>query len=139
MKKLISWVMLVIMLFTSFGSVAYVETKSGKCGDNVTYKFSDEGVLTIEGYGPMYNTEYDAQTYSSYEWIDEGYIVEKVVLASGITTIGASAFEGLKNVKGNIVIPEGVTEIGMGAFSMTGLTSVNFPKTLKKVGNFVFT
>ena len=38
----------------------------------------------------------------------------------------------------NVVIPEGITEIGDGAFSRTNIKSVQFPSTLKRIGKGAF-
>ena len=40
---------------------------------------------------------------------------------------------------GEVIIPEGVTEIGYGAFDgCAGITAVTFPNTLRRIGNFAF-
>ena len=41
-------------------------------------------------------------------------------------------------LKTEVVIPEGVTEIGEGAFSCSHMPSVRFPSTLKKIGKQAF-
>lgn len=38
----------------------------------------------------------------------------------------------------NVIIPEGVTTIGAGAFSWSGITNVTFPSTLKTIGSSAF-
>lgn len=126
--------LMAVLLMTT---AVFAETKSGKCGGNVSWELSDSGVLKLSGSGDMYNVKYDAAAYTSYEWIDEGYNVTSVEIGSGITGIGAYAFEAL-SLSGSIVIPEGVTAIGMGAFNYNNITSVTLPSTLKQIDEGVF-
>lgn len=128
--KRIGCVFLMAVLFMT--TAVFAETKSGKCGDNVSWELSGSGALKLSGSGDMYNVKYDAAAYTSYEWIDEGYNVTSVEIDSGITGIGAYAFEAL-SIRGSLSIPEGVTAIGMGAFSYNDITSVTLPSTLKQI------
>jgi uncharacterized repeat protein (TIGR02543 family) len=60
-----------------------------------------------------------------------------VVLAPGVLSIGANAFQQTSIT--SIVIPEGVTEIGNNAFQGTAsLTSIAFPESLKTIRNSAF-
>lgn len=128
--KRIACVLLAAVLFMT--TAVFAQTKSGKCGDNVLWELSDNGVLKLSGSGDMYNVVYNAANYTSYEWIDEGYDVLSIEIGSGITGIGAYAFEGL-SVNGSVAIPEGITTIGMGAFRYTGISSVTLPSSLKQI------
>ena len=59
---------------------------------------------------------------------------EYIILPEGITEIGYGAFQSIKTLKG-VIIPEGVTEIGMEAFCLCeNLEFVSFPSTLKTIG-----
>jgi hypothetical protein len=52
---------------------------------------------------------------------------------------GATVYIDGKTLSGDLVIPEGTTEIGAYAFyKMTSLTSVTFPESLTKIGEGVF-
>ena len=45
--------------------------ESGKCGDNVTYTFNSDGVLTISGSGDMYDYDYGYNyndLFFTYKW-----------------------------------------------------------------------
>lgn len=58
-------------------------------------------------------------------------------IPSTVKTIGAYAFDG-SNLKGELVIPEGVTSIGNYAFQNTDITSVVIPSTVKSIGSSAF-
>ncbi|MGN0182911.1 MAG: stalk domain-containing protein [Candidatus Ornithomonoglobus sp.] len=131
-KKVLSFVLALTMVL-SCASVAVSAEESGKCGNNLTWTYSDNGTLTISGAGDMNNTVYDEAAYISYEWIDNFYDVKSLVLSEGITSIGAYAFEGLENLTGNVTVPNGVTRIGMGAFRWSGVTSVTLPSSLTQI------
>lgn len=62
----------------------------------------------------------------------------RVILPDKLTSIGARAFYGCRNLTGSLIIPEGVVDIQMGAFkgcrSLTG--SLSLPSTLRYIGNY---
>jgi len=84
---------------------------SGTCGENLTWTLDGEGVLTISGTGPMYVWDND-YTYSPWCQNDS---IQSVVIESGVTTIGNTAFYYCTNLT-SIIIPNSVTSIGSGAF-----------------------
>lgn len=58
---------------------------------------------------------------------------------STLVKIGDYAFNGVKGLKGNVVIPEGVEEIGNYAFqNCVNIENVTLPSTLKKIGKQAF-
>ena len=59
-------------------------------------------------------------------------------VSSKVKKIGVSAFHGTTNLK-KITFKKGLKKIGRKAFKNTGLTSVNFPNTLKSIGVETFT
>lgn len=63
--------------------------------------------------------------------------VTTVVISSGITKIGNFAFDGCYSLV-SVTIPEGVVEIGVNAFKGCGFTSINLPKSLKKIAEGAF-
>ena len=94
----------------------------GKCGDDLTWTMTDDGVLTISGTGDMYNYEWEGPPWSSYR-----SIITTVLLPDGLTGIGDSAFTDCSSLA-DIEIPAGVTYIGYYAFfSCQKLPSVTIP------------
>lgn len=127
MKKRLLAVMLVLFLMIGccpISSSAWT-TASGTCGDNLRWNLENQ-VLTISGTGDMYN--YDG--YSADWQICRDEIVN-IVIESGVTSIGQSAFYGLPNVI-DIVIPDSITWIGYEAFQMCqSLQTIHIPQDAK--------
>ena len=102
---------------------------SGKCGEDITWTL-DEGVLTIEGTGKMYDYIYNSP------W--KGLSFTKAVIKDGITTIGDYVFSGCTRLT-SVDIPSSVTSIGGSAFAWcTGLTNVDFPNSVTSIGESAF-
>ncbi len=123
---------------------------SGKCGDNTTYRLTDNGILIISGEGAFYNGN-----YSSFSGD-----IKKVIIEQGVTSIGYSAFNGCSGLTSitipdsvtsidgyafygcegltNITIPDSVTSIGSNTFSCSGLTSVTIPDSVTSIGEYAF-
>lgn len=103
-------------------------------------------------YVPRYKTGSDGQKTDITEfnfgagtklcsYMFNGYgEVTKITLPSDLTEIPYRAFWNFKGSFGTeLVIPEGVTSIGAGAFmNCTGLTKITFPSTLTSIGNNAF-
>ncbi len=103
--------------------------QSGNCGDNVTWTLSDDGVLTIEGTGPM-------SDFRSAPW--EDLSVKMAIIKEGVTTIGNNAFYECEDLT-SVDIPNSVKSIGVRAFnSCEGLTSVTIPNSVTSIGEFAF-
>ena len=59
-------------------------------------------------------------------------------LSAGLTKIEKLSFAHMCGLQTEVVIPEGVTEIGESAFQCSHMPSVRFPSTLKKIGKEAF-
>ena len=107
---------------------------SGSCGSNVTYTYVEStGTLTISGTGAMYNYT----SWSSSPWYAYSSPIKNVVINNGVKNIGNYAFycEGLTS----ITIPNSVTSIGDCAFMFcTGLTSITIPNSVTSIGAQAF-
>ena len=90
------------------------ETISGVCGDNLTWTFDEStGTLTISGTGEMYNY-YDYESYE-YPWESFKENITTVVVDEGVTTIGVSAFSYCESIT-QVTISDTVKTIGDTAF-----------------------
>ena len=104
-------------------------TVSGTCGENLTWAF-ENGVLTIDGEGSMMDYDADDAPWKNYRGD-----ITSVVIKSGATTIGNSAFKGCNNII-NVTVPETVTSIGTNAFTnCTSLTDVYYGGTEAQWGS----
>jgi hypothetical protein len=80
-KKL--WLMVLTMVFAvMLSTLAYCDTKSGTCGDNLTWTLTDEGEFTISGTGDMdsYLTVYSP-------WDNNRTSIKTVIIENGVTSI----------------------------------------------------
>lgn len=91
----------------------------------------ENGVLTISGTGAM-------EDYSTAPWYADRGSIHTLVVAEGITYIGANAFKGLTNLT-SVTLPETLTGIGMYAFSgCSGLEAIGLPTSLLSIGTGAF-
>ena len=125
---------------------------SGTCGDNLTWKLSAAGVLTISGEGEMTGRPWRT-TYSSSirkVIIEEGVIdiyndafvgcdnLTEVILPDTLVSIGEYAFEECESLK-TVTFGTGLETIEEGAFSFcTSLNNVILPEKLKFIGTEAF-
>ena len=135
-------------------------TKTGKCGENVTYKLDGYGNLTISGSGKMYDYSSNSET----PWYDndnsciniknlvvtDGVTsigdnafyncdsISSLEIASSVQTIGSHAFYGCTGIK-NLTLPEGVIKISGAAFAgCEKLQEVSLPSTLQIINGYAF-
>ena len=95
----------------------------GTCGDNLTWRLTEEGELIIEGTGEM--SGYSSGTSPWYEYRKS---IKTVTISEGVTTIGEWAFYECNSLT-SIIIPESVTSIGKSAFhSCSNLTRIDVPE-----------
>ena len=111
---------------------------SGKCGKNVSYSISDDGVLTISGNGAMNNFTYKDGDSSDCPWHGVRYAIKKIVVKEGVTSIGSYAFSFDLSVT-DVTLPSSLKTIGNDAFlGCYGLTSVVIPEGVTSVGAYAF-
>lgn len=120
---------------------------SGYCGaegdgKNLTWTLDSEGTLTISGKGKMADFIHDGNDSfgSKQPWIEHQYSIRKLVLGSGITSIGAEAFcSGTSMLWQELEIPDGVTSIGDNAFSSTYFYgTLKIPDSVVSIGDYAF-
>ena len=123
---------LYLLLITLLVSLSAYAERSGTCGDNLQWKLTDEGVLTITGTGKMKDWKYNYSPWYAYK------SVKQVIIGDGVTTIGSSAFSGCSSLT-SLTIPNSVTDIGSSAFSgCSSLTSVTITNSVTTIGYYAF-
>ena len=106
---------------------------SGTCGDNLTWKLTEEYELIIEGTGDMY--DYSLETTPWYEYRES---IQAITLPEGVTSIGEYAFSDCSSLT-SITIPENVASIGYSAFNgCSSLSSVIIPESVTSIGKLAF-
>src|SRR5574344_110275 len=103
----------------------------GALNSNVSWMLLNN-TLTISGTGKIANYNSGNAPWSAYR-----SSITRVVIESGVTSIGNSAFSGLSALT-SVSIPESVTYIGESAFSQSGLASVNIPENVTDIGAYAF-
>ena len=123
---------LYLLLITLLVSLSAYAERSGTCGDNLQWKLTDEGVLTITGIGEMKDWGRNARPWSPYS------DVKQVIIGDGVTTIGGSAFSYCSSLT-SLTIPNSITDIGSSAFSgCSSLTSVTIGSSVTEIGGYAF-
>ncbi|MBQ7950589.1 MAG: leucine-rich repeat domain-containing protein [Clostridia bacterium] len=106
---------------------------SGSCGDNLTWRVTSDGVLTLEGTGDMY--DYTAYTMPWYDHIEN---IRKVIIGDGVTGLGNSAFQEAANLT-EVIWGESLQTIGERAFSAcVGLETITLPETVTTICDHAF-
>ncbi len=110
------------------------QAATDSCGENLKWTLSAQGVLTISGTGEMD----DFQTWNGAPWYSFNDKIKKVVIKSGVTSIGDFAFMYCEKLT-SVSIPDTVTKLGWGAFyCCEALTSVSIPKGVTEIGREAF-
>lgn len=103
----------------------------GKEGDNLKWTLDDDGILIISGTGNMRDYGDNDQPWKDLD-------VKKVVIASGVTSIGIYAFKYCRKLE-SIEIPNTVKEIRTGAFSYcSSLDNIVIPNSIDWIWGDVF-
>ncbi|MBQ5671299.1 MAG: leucine-rich repeat protein, partial [Oscillospiraceae bacterium] len=112
---------------------------SGQLGDNLQWSFDrTTNTLTISGWGPMRDfASGEARPWD--ECLRSGNTYD-LVIAEGVTSVGAFAFNDYSNVRHtlNVHFPSTVETIGQDAFSFAILGTVEFKDGLKTIGPRAF-
>ena len=98
--------------------------EEGTCGDDLTWKLSNNGTLTIAGVGMMTDPDVLAPLHLR---------VKKLVVKDGVTSISASAFNTCHHLT-SVKLPDSVAYIGNQAFKFcVELSSITLPSSTKSV------
>jgi len=127
-------VVLVLCAFAFSGNVmAQSVIASGNCGasgSNLTWKLTNDGVLTISGSGKMKNYDieradnvsfthlgdYYGDYYAKTPWLANLSKIKTLVIGNGVTSIGEHAFENCDKLT-SVTISSSVTSIGQASFN----------------------
>lgn len=123
----------------SFSSIVaqMPKTETGTCGPNLKWTLEPSGTLTISGTGSMDGYICDHWVTDAPWEIHKDYIT-KVVIKSGVTSIGSNAFFNCRNLT-SVTIPDSVTSICRSAFACCySLSGVTLPSKIVSIDAFVF-
>lgn len=128
MKKLsvlLACCLLISMLPMAASAATVVD--SGKCGENLTWTLDSSYVLTISGTGDMEKEE----GKTTWGWTSYDYQIKKVIVNSGVTSIGERAFSTCWSLK-SVTLPDSVKRIEANAFTDCFLlTEIRLPEALE--------
>lgn len=112
---------------------------SGQCGDDVYWDLYEDKVLEIHGSGAMWDWDYERDApwkqYSNDEL--EESLIDKVIIDTGVTTIGGFAFDcsGVREFS----IADTVTNLGKNAFNYCyNLSSISLPDGIETIPDSAF-
>ncbi len=107
---------------------------SGKFGENLTWSLNENGVFTIKGNGGMLFNK----LYNNAPWEGIKNKIKQVIVVDGVTDIGSSAFRNCENLK-KVTLPDSITKIGHDAFAYCySLEEINLPKVLTYMSSGIF-
>lgn len=114
--------------------------EKGVCGADLTWYYKDN-VLVIKGTGPMNDYYYDYPFIDpNTPWYDKG-LKDKIhwlIIEEGVTSIGDGAFYGIGSLS-KVEMPSTIETIGDGAFRATSsLKSIDIPSSVTEIGIYAF-
>lgn len=112
--------------------------RSGTCGNNLTWTLDSSGKLTISGTGDMSDYTHDFENnIRTSPWAKYRSMIRSIEIRSGVTYIGAWAFEDT-NIT-SLTIPGSVKTIGRGSFSNNRyLANLTLNSGLEIIGVYAF-
>lgn len=104
------------------------------CGPCIRYTLSEDGILTITGYGATYN--YNSRKHAP--WWNYKDKITSVIIDEGITALGTQLFRQCLNVT-EVILPHSLRRIGGNAFSSCkSLTKIVIPHDVEVIGKYAF-
>ncbi len=118
----------------SFQSLGTIDIDGGSFGENLTWSINTEtGVLMISGKGAML----DFAAFEQAPWFLYADYLKAVVIASGVTHVGACSFEDCSSIT-SITISGSVKSIGDYAFAGTAIENLVLPISVTTIGDGAF-
>lgn len=138
LRKVLSGLLVLCLLLSCLplGAGAVSVVASGQCGDNVTWKLDDQGVLTLSGTGKTWG--YSTMINDS-ELMDRKFALNiySLVVEEGITCLAENFCYYMVAVQ-SISLPSSLRELEKGALHDTSARAVTLPAGLKKIGKGAF-
>lgn len=144
-QKIIAILLVITLALTIENPITLVSAAeiidSGKCGNNVIWKFYDDGTLEIQGAGDMY--DYDdypsgAPSDDVSPWGPYHYEIERIKIQEGVTSIGAWAFATCEVLR-SVEIPDSVCRINEYSFiHCRQLREINLSDNIEYIGEAAF-
>ncbi|MBE6636854.1 MAG: leucine-rich repeat domain-containing protein [Ruminococcaceae bacterium] len=107
--------------------------ESGSCGTAVTWTYTDDGMLTIRGSGSMFG-----YTNGETPWHAYRRSIRTVIIENGVTGIGTGAFSYCNAIE-TVSIPDSVQKVGERAFlGCSNLRTVTLPEGIPSLPDLVF-
>ena len=135
--RLLALLLAFVMTFSLLPTVTWAaDNDCSAAGDgSVTWKYdADTTTLTISGTGAMK----DYASASKTPWYSYRKTATKIVVESGVTSVGAYAFSGLTRLT-SVTLSDTLKTIGYRAFrSCTGLTSIEIPNSVTEIAAVAF-
>ena len=127
---------LLLMLMMLMSIVASADD-SGSCGENVTYTYVEAThTLTLSGTGEM--TDYNPLNGDPAPWSSYQNNITSIIIKEGITSIGQGAFRNC-SILPSIVVPKSVTSIKRQAFyNCKQLSSIEIPESVLHIEDQAF-
>ena len=135
--RLLALLLAFVMTFSLLPTVTWAaDNDCSAAGDgSVTWSYDpDTTTLTISGKGAMA----DYASASKTPWYSYRKTATKIVVESGVTSVGAYAFSGLTKLT-SVTLSDTLKTIGYRAFrSCTGLTSIEIPNSVTEIAAVAF-
>ena len=134
--RLLALLLAFVMTFSLLPTVTWAaDENSGTVDGDVIWSYDpDTTTLTISGSGAMP----DYASASKTPWYSYRKTATKIVVESGVTSVGAYAFSGLTKLT-SVTLPDTLKTIGYRAFrSCTGLTSIKIPNSVTEIAAVAF-
>ena len=118
-----------VLLITIFLTPCGTWAQSGNMANGLTWKY--EGTtLTVSKTGEGSGV---MNTFGSVPWYSYMRTIEKVIISEGVTSIGYGAFSNCSSIT-DLTLPESLVKIDNSAFyRCSGLTNLVLPKSLKEI------